>query len=71
MAIKNCIGGLFGFLSSVVAGYILKIIQANDNMIFGIHIYGQQIFSGISFLITVIAIIYLKNVIEKQKIVIR
>lgn len=71
MAIKNCIGGLFGFLASVIAGYLLKIIQANDNMIFGIHIYGQQVFSGISFLITSIAIIFLKKVIEKQKVVIR
>lgn len=67
MAIKNCIGGLFGFGASVLAGKIIDIVQTNGNMIFGLHIYGQQLLSAISFTITVVAIIFSKMVIEKQK----
>ena len=71
MAIKNCIGGLFGFAASILGGKILDAVQTNNNMIFGIHIYGQQILSAISFVITLIAIIFIRKVIEKQKILIQ
>ena len=71
MAIKNSIGGICGFGTSLIAGKILSTIQANGNMIFGIHIYGQQVLSGISFVLTVVAILFLKNVIEKQKVMIQ
>ena len=71
MAIKNCIGGIFGFGASILGGKLLGIVQANNNMVFGVHIYGQQILSGISFVITVIAIIYIKKVIEKQKVMLQ
>ena len=71
MAIKNCIGGLCGFGASLVAGKILDTIQANGNMIFGVHIYGQQLLSGISLIVTIIAILYVKTVIEKQKIIVQ
>ena len=71
MAIKNCIGGLCGFGASLIAGRILHAIQSNGNIILGVHINGQQILSGISLLITIIAILYVKNVIEKQKIIVQ
>ena len=48
MAIKNCIGGLFGFAASIFVGKIFGPVQANNNIIFGIHIYGQQMLSAIS-----------------------
>lgn len=71
MAIKNCIGGLFGFGASIVGGKLLDVVQANNNMVFGVHIYGQQILSGISFVVSFIAIVYIKKVIEKQKIMLQ
>ena len=71
MAIKNCIGGLCGFAASVIGGKILDMIQKNGNMIFGIHLYGQQLLSFISLCITVVAIVYINKVIAKQKIMIQ
>ena len=68
MAIKNSIGGLCGFSASVIAGKLLGAVQANDNMIFGIHIYGQQILSGISLIIILAAVAFVKFRIEKQEI---
>ena len=71
MAIKNCIGGICGFGASVLAGKLLAAIQANGNILFGIPLHGQQLLSAISFAITVILIVYIKKVIEKQKIMIQ
>lgn len=66
MAIKNCIGGLFGFGASILGGKFLDIVQANNNAIFGVHMYGQQLLSSISFIITVFCVIYIRKVVEKQ-----
>ncbi len=71
MAIKNCIGGLFGFGASILGGKLLDTVQANNNMIFGVHIYGQQILSAISFVMTLITIIFIRKIVEKQKIMIQ
>lgn len=69
MAIKTCIGGLCGFLASLLGGKLLSLIQANGNMIFGIHIYGQQVLSVISSVILIITILFVKFVIEKQEVI--
>ena len=71
MAFKNSIGGLCGFGASLLAGKILSFVQSNGNMLFGIQVYGQQILGGISFVLTVIAIIFLRKVVEKQKVMIQ
>ena len=68
MAVKNCIGGICGFIASIVGGKVLDIIQTNGNVFFGINVYGQQIMSAISFIITVSAVLFVQLVIEKQKI---
>lgn len=66
LALKNCIGGVCGFGASLVAGKILSAVQANGNMLFGIHIYPQQLLSFISFIICLAIIPYISYV-EKQK----
>lgn len=71
MAFKNSIGGIFGFAASIAGSKILSLVQENNNMLFGINIYGQQILSAISFVIVIAAIVFIKLVIEKQKILIQ
>ncbi|MBR5156737.1 MAG: MFS transporter [Clostridia bacterium] len=68
MAIKNCIGGVFGFAASLLGGKVLDIIQSNGNMIFGIHIYGQQVLAGITVVMLIITLIFTKTVIAKQTV---
>lgn len=68
MAIKNSIGGLAGFAASLVGSRILTAIQNNGNQIFGVQIYGQQVLSLISFVIMVVAILFIKFKLEKEKI---
>lgn len=66
-AIKNCVGGICGFLASVVASKFLGYIQSRGNMLFGIHVYAQQVLSLISVIVIVIAILFTKLVLDKQK----
>lgn len=71
MAIKNSIGGLFGFAASLVGSRILAFVQANGNTFMGIPMYGQQLLSAISFIIILIAIAFIHFVIEKQKVMLQ
>ena len=66
-AIKNSIGGICGFVSSILAGKLLEYVQSNGNSIFGIHIYGQQLLALISTLIIFSAILFTHFVVKKQK----
>ena len=68
LSIRNSISGVVGFIASLLGGLILGKIQANGNAIFGIHVYGQQVLAFISFILTIVAIIYIKKVVEKQKV---
>ena len=40
-------------------------------MLFGIHIYGQQVLAIVSFVVTVVTIVFLRTVIEKQKVTVQ
>ena len=68
LSIRNSISGTVGFLASLLGGLILGKIQANGNLLFGIRVYGQQVLAFISFVLIIVAIIYIKKVVEKQKV---
>ncbi len=67
LAIKNCIAGLCGFGAAIVAGKLLSYVQANGNSIFGIPVFGQQVLSAVSLVLTVIVLLYVRFVVTKQK----
>lgn len=69
MAIKNCIGGLFGFGASILGSRILHFVQANNNIILGVHIHGQQILAAISVVFLIAALVFTKKVISKQTVI--
>lgn len=71
MAIKNSIGGILGFVASLLAGRFMEYMQSGDNMIFGMHLYGQQILSGVSLVMMIGGAIFVHKVIEKQKVMIQ
>jgi len=70
-AIKNSIGGLFGFGASLAASQLLEYIQSNGNTLFGIPVYGQQVLSLISLMFMLAAILFAHFVIGKQKVMIQ
>ena len=71
MSIKNCITGICGFASTIAGAGILSVIQANGNMLFGMHVYAQQVLAGITVAVYIIAIIYSRKVVGKQKVMIQ
>ena len=64
-AIKSVVSGLVSFGSAVLAGKILNYIQFEGNMIFGIHIYGQQFLAIIASIFKIVAIIILHYTVVK------
>ncbi len=69
MTIMNCVSGVWGFIVAIGAGVILEKVQKNNDRVFGIHMYGQQLLSLISFAAAVLTIIYVRKVIEKQRVI--
>ena len=67
LAIKNCVAGVTGFASALVAGKLLSFIQENGNNFIGLHIFGQQFLSAVAFVITVFVLLYIKFVLSKEK----
>lgn len=67
-AIRSSIAGVLGFLASLAGSWILAVIQENGNVVFGFHLYGQQVLAFLSFLIVLAAIAFNKRVVAKQKI---
>ena len=49
MAFRRTFIGIVSFLSALLGGKILDVIQANGNMVFGIHIYAQQFLALVAF----------------------
>ncbi|MBQ3490126.1 MAG: hypothetical protein IJA86_06025 [Clostridia bacterium] len=68
-AIKFSISGLCGFAASMLGSCILDAVQKNGNTLFGITVYGQQILSAVSLAIVLSGIVFVKFVMEKQKII--
>ncbi len=61
---RNAISGLVAFLVSLIGSAIVKTVQANSNMVFGAHIYAQQILASIAFLLAFAAVIYTQTIIK-------
>lgn len=68
MAIKNCLGGIFGFAASLAGGKIVNLVQGAGNSVFGFTVYAQQILSAISFILCIIATVFIHRVICRQRV---
>ena len=65
LALQQTCGGLAGFLITLALSPVITAIQANGNTVFGTTIYAQQIFSLISFVMTVALLVYMNTVVRK------
>lgn len=67
LAISLAIAGVFGFFATLAVSPLVTYIQTNDNTIFGIHAYAQQVLSVIAFIMTVLTILYVSVFLVKLK----
>ena len=65
---KNSIGGVCGFLASLLGGWLLERIQQNGSALFGLRVYGQQALSLLSFILLCVAALFTRAVIVPQKV---
>lgn len=66
LAMVQAISGVAGFLTTVCVSGLVSMIQKNNNSLFGISIYAQQVCSAISIVFTVLAIVYVRKAIMKH-----
>ncbi len=67
-ALCQSVGGVIGFLTTLVMSRLLSHIQQNGNTFMGINAYAQQVLSVISLIFTVMAMMYLYILfIRKEK----
>ena len=67
LAVNDGLRGVVGFLSSLVGSRVVSAVQKNGNALFGLPVYGQQILSAFSLLLTLAAIVFNKAVVGRQK----
>ncbi len=65
LALVNTCYGFTGFFTTLLVSPLVDLIQKNDNMLFGIKIYSQQLLSAISVVFVIIVLLYLTIVINK------
>ncbi len=65
MGMRNALGGVIGFLVTVLGSRIVTAIQANENSLFGFPVYAQQVLSLLTCAIMIAAVFYTRTVIKK------
>ena len=65
VALVNTFSGIAGFLTTLALSPLVDYIQKNNNKLFGISMYAQQLLSLISLVVTILILIYLATVISK------
>lgn len=68
MAMKNCVGGICGFVAALIGGRILSAVQANGNRFLGIPMYGQQLLAAIAFVFALGAVLYMRFSILRREV---
>lgn len=69
MAIKSVFNGVASFSGAIIAGVILNWVQANNNIVFGVHLYAQQLLAAIAVIVKILALFlfrkYVSNAVKK------
>ncbi|MDY6023636.1 MAG: MFS transporter [Candidatus Borkfalkiaceae bacterium] len=67
LALKSTVCGFAGFLTTLIVSPLVGYVQQNNNELFGLPVYAQQVTSLISAVTLVVLIIYLNTVIRRIK----
>jgi len=67
LSIKYAFSGVFGFGATLVATPFLAFLQKANISLFGVHIYAQQVLAFISFLLTLVLVMYVSKLISNNK----
>lgn len=68
LTLTSSVAGLLGFLTSIVGGILLDMLQKANLQLLGQKLYAQQILNLIGFLIILCTAVYIRFKIETEKI---
>lgn len=71
MAFRSSISGILGFVGALVGAKIMDAVQASENMVFGMHLYPQQLMAFVSFVCVIISVTIIHFVVSKNKVTIQ
>ena len=63
----SSVGGLAGFLATLLVSPLVAHIQASGNQLFGFPVYAQQVMSACSAILMGVLLVYLTKVIMPMK----
>ena len=66
IAVQSVISGLVGFLTTYLVGLLVEYIQGNDNTLFGIPVYAQQVVSLLGVVMVAITLLYMNTVVKEK-----
>lgn len=61
LAVYSSVGGLAGFLTTLLVSPLVAHIQAAGNMLFGMPVYAQQVMSGVSLVMMGVLMLYMQK----------
>ena len=67
IAVTQAISGVAGFVTTLVASPIVTYIQSCENSLWGVPVYAQQVLAAIALVITVIAVVFTRMTLIKNK----
>ncbi len=67
LSFQSILGGLAGFLTTLVCSRLLEHIQAAGNRFLGLSVYAQQVLSAISAVFSLLTIVYLCTVVCRTR----
>lgn len=65
LAVSLAISGVCGFLATLTVSPLVSYIQSNNDTIFGLQIYAQQLLSAIACLLTIVTMTYVSIALPK------
>jgi hypothetical protein len=68
LTLVSSISGVFGFMVSILGGFLLNLLQKADINILGVHIYAQQVLNIFGFLVMLFTVWFIRFHIETEKI---
>lgn len=67
LAMTQAASGTAGFLATLAASPLVSFIQSNQNKLFGITVYSQQVLSFLGVVIVILGFLYVKFFLVKRK----
>ncbi len=66
LALCQAMAGTVGFIATLIASPLVSFVQNQGNTFLGLPVYAQQVTSFISLLLTITAILYVRQTIKKD-----